>query len=244
MGDVEADSEPVDTSKPAEAVKPTSEKPARARPNGAGDEPLQNTPIHWWSKVWVPAIAALIGLAGGAATCGTAYLQRDVRNQVYEATYQDNQRALQNQSELLKLQEVYLGKLKQIDDDRVALTAAQDEVKKKEAEAETLRQQSKQSLAALRAQYGKLEAAENARLAKLNADKASVARRAPWKQYGCTVPAAGTSTCDKGYRGLFAWGTVDEKEVVHGNAVCGISALHRGVQGLRALREPLANGTA
>lgn len=58
-----------------------------------------------WSKVWVPILVGALAFLAGVGTCVGPYLERDVRNRVYEATYLEKERALKTQSELLVLQE-------------------------------------------------------------------------------------------------------------------------------------------
>lgn len=191
--------------------------------------------VEWWSKVWVPLCAASVAFLAGMGTCAGSYFQRDVRNQVWEATHEDKERVLKTQSDLLKLQEDYIGKLKQVHDSEIALQKAQDELRSKQVEAEAVREQSQQAIAALRAHYAQLQSAENARLARLAAEKAAnlaraaenkaaAERRGPWEHYGCNMElvlvSQKNSNCYQGYRATFAADTPDQKEVVSPSTSC------------------------
>lgn len=182
--------------------------------------------VAWYAQVWVPFVAAALGFLSGMGTCASAYFQRDVRNQVWQATYEDKQRTLELQREQLKLQEDYLGKLKQLYGGEEALEKANKELSRKQAEADALKEESRQAMDALRSRYARLEAAERARIANVNATKAAIARRAPWRYHGCVVDGvygprqANGDVCDRGNRATFAKDTPDEKEVVQPSSKC------------------------
>lgn len=208
--------------KTAKQIRDEREQEDREREE---DSRLHEKKISWWSRVWIPALAALAGFGVGLGTCASAYFQRDVRNQVWEATYEEKERVQQKQAEILKLQEDYLGKLQQLQQGQAALATAQEQLKAKELEAQAIKVQGERALAALRSRYARLDAAENARVAKERADAATLARRRPWVHYGCSTSIVFQFGGDKGrcadaMKAVFAANTPDEKTVVAPTSTC------------------------
>lgn len=223
----DGDDADAEASHPAEAAEKAKDAKARAkrrpkRRRETNQDPDERQHRRWllrWDKVWVPLI---IGFIGGVATCVAPYIGRDIRNQVYEATYEAKQRALENQSELLKLQEEYLGKLKSLREAQEALDKANDEVKAREAETEQIRAESERAIAALKKQYHRLAADEARRVKAQKESQETAARRAPWKAYGCRLDWITTDgyRCNKGTRATFAPDTPAEKVVVAESSTC------------------------
>jgi multidrug efflux pump subunit AcrA (membrane-fusion protein) len=183
----------------------------------------------WVVRVAVPALTAIGGFIVAIGTIWTPLIQRDVRNQVYEATFQEKNRVLQAQTELLQLQENYLKKLAELKQAQDQLDSANKRVAEKESELDRLRVQSAQEKAALSSRYAKLvsvESERNAMIAKAKQTEADQQKRiAPFKDYGCHVDhnftRTVTSVCDRGWKATFAMNTPDEKVVFHDQPICG-----------------------
>lgn len=177
-------------------------------------------------QLWKLGLTFLGGVVAAALTgVAPAWIPGDVRNQVYEATYEDKRRALDAQSELLKLQEEYLKKLEDARVARDRMAEVEKRLHDREDEVTRVRAQMNEAMTALRSRYRALELAERRRQSNARAAAEERARAAPYKDHVCAVDAVFTRTgndvCHRGYRAVFAPGTVDERIVVEAEPKCG-----------------------
>lgn len=177
--------------------------------------------------VLAPIGTFVVGLLAGFGPILTAFVERDVRNRVYEATYQDKNRALATQAELLKLQEDYLRKLDDVRGAREQVEQAKQRIAAKELEIDGIRAEQRQRIAALRARYARLEANEQGRErneaeAKARAQRhADVAARVKHLlPFDCSIDFSRDGSCDHGAVATFARSTPEEKIVFGPSKEC------------------------
>lgn len=199
----------------------------------SGTEPVQKAEpggVGRWPSLLIaltPIGGFVVGVITGMGPVLSAFVERDVRNRVYEATYQDKNRALATQAELLKLQEDYLRKLGDIRDAKEQVEQARRRITAKEEEIDRIRDEQRRQIDALRSRYRRLETEEQGRAKHVAETKARADRRAVvkarvehFRAFDCSLEVSRDGSCDRGAVAIFARSTPEEVGVFGPSREC------------------------
>lgn len=181
-------------------------------------------------SVWVPIVVSFVGgILVAIPAILSPWVEADVRNQVYEATFQDKNRVLESQKTNLELREQLNAKLSEVDGAKKELEAAKDAIRKKEEEIEAVKASQSQEFRLLRSRMARIDKqerelrAKNAEAAKEHAEQQK--RIGPFKNHFCTVYAPEGKdkdgrSCNVGVTSIFAKNTPDSHVVVPARPKC------------------------